>query len=174
MADVLLWAFEHGVTIGLVALVLAIPVALAWAWRYLWFLQGAKTIAAVWVWRRAWWWWRSRSSPFAPSGGAGGGGYSPEYLAFMQSPAWRDQRGRVLRRDGHRCAQCGGRRGLEAHHLWYASPLRDTPDWGITDPLPAAATPLRTAGTPLPDGAPSGGASSVSSGPRPRPAAATA
>jgi hypothetical protein len=131
VADVLVWVFQHGVAIGIVALVLAVPVALAGV-AYLWFLQGAKTIAAVWVWRRAWWWWRSRSSPFAPSGGAGGGGYSPEYLAFMQSPAWRHQRDRVLRRDGQRCAQCGGRRGLEAHHLWYATPVVDTPDWGIT------------------------------------------
>jgi hypothetical protein len=130
VTDLALWAFQHGVLIGLIAFALAVPVALLGV-VYMWTLNGARFIAAVWVWRRAWEWWRSRSGPRSPSGGAGGYGYSHDYLAFMQSPAWRAQRGRVLRRDAHRCQQCGGRRGLEAHHLWYASPVADTPDWGI-------------------------------------------
>jgi hypothetical protein len=130
VADLLLWLFHHGVLIGVLAFALAIPVALLGV-VYLWTLNGARFVAAVWVWRQAWRWWRGRAGSLAPSGGAGGYGYSADYVTFMQSPEWRQQRGRVLRRDGHRCQQCGGRRGLEAHHLWYASPVRDTPDWGI-------------------------------------------
>jgi hypothetical protein len=133
VADLLLWALEHGITIGLVAFVLALPVALAGV-AYLWFLQGARTIAAGWVWVQFFRWLRDRrspgGSPFGHPGGAGG--HSREYVAFMASPEWRRQRERVLRRDRHRCTECGGRRGLEAHHLWYASPLRDTPDWALS------------------------------------------
>jgi hypothetical protein len=124
------WVWQHSLTLATVVLVLAVPLALL-ALAASFALGVARLIAAVWVWRRAWEWWRGRPGPLAPSGGAGGSGYSSEYLAFMQSPAWRAQRGRVLRRDAHRCQQCGGRRGLEAHHLWYASPVADTPDWGI-------------------------------------------
>jgi hypothetical protein len=133
VVDFLLWALEHGVTIGLVAFVLAIPLALLGV-AYVWFLQGAMTIAAGWVWVQFFRWLRDRRaptgrSPFGHPGGAGG--YSREYLAFMASPEWRRQRERVLRRDSHRCQGCGGRRGLEAHHHWYASPIAATPDWAL-------------------------------------------
>jgi hypothetical protein len=96
---------------------------------YLWFLQGARIIAAAWVWRRAWEWWRARSGPFAPSGGAGG--HSRDYDAFMASPAWKRQRARALRRDRGRCRDCGGR-AVDVHHEFYSAPIAATPDWALT------------------------------------------
>jgi HNH endonuclease len=45
--------------------------------------------------------------------------FSPEYLAYMQSPQWRQFRERVLARDGYRCVTCRGRRSLEVDHLTY-------------------------------------------------------
>jgi hypothetical protein len=134
VVDFLLWALEHGVTIGLVAFLLAIPLALLGV-AYLWFLQGARTIAAGWVWVQLFRWLRDRRttgarSPFGHPGGAGG--YSREYAAFFSSAAWARQRARVLRRDGHRCQACGGRRGLAVHHTWYATPIEATPDWALT------------------------------------------
>jgi hypothetical protein len=92
------------------------------------FLQaGARWIVILYVWRRFFRWWRGRS----PSGHRGGaGGRSREYLDFMASDAWRRQRGRVLRRDRHRCQQGGGCWGeLHVHHQWYGEPLAATPDW---------------------------------------------
>ena len=87
MADALRWAFDHGVTIGVVALALSVPPALAGV-LYLWTLNGARFIAAGWVWRCFLHWWRT-----GRTGGAGEapvaipGGHSPEYRAFMASPA---------------------------------------------------------------------------------------
>lgn len=63
-----------------------------------------------------------------------------EYTRFMQSPAWRAQRRRVLRRDAYRCRACGGR-GQEVHHHWYAGPAAGgivaTPDDALTTLCPA-------------------------------------
>jgi hypothetical protein len=140
MADALLWAFEHGVALGLIAFALAVPVAL-FGVVYLWLLQGARVIAAVWVWRRFLHWWRTgrtdsggaAPSPIPPSGGAGG--HSAEYVAFMGSSTWERQRGRVLRRDRGRCADCGGR-AREVHHTFYASPVAATPDWALLSLCP--------------------------------------
>lgn len=120
----------HGdlfVTLALLAVPLVVVFFLA-SVVYLWFLQGARIIAAAWVWRRFFAWLRARSDH--PGGAGGRGGHSREYVAFMQSPAWERQRARVLRRDRHRCRDCG-RRATDVHHQWYASPLEDTPDYGL-------------------------------------------
>jgi 5-methylcytosine-specific restriction endonuclease McrA len=47
------------------------------------------------------------------------GRQTPEYRAFMRSPAWAAQRARVLRRDGHVCRDCHRARAREAHHTVY-------------------------------------------------------
>lgn len=128
-----LWALQppHGLVVGLVVYALAL-VVVCFGWLYLWFMQGARTLAALWVWRQAWRWWRARGrAPTGHRGVPGGREHSAEYRRFMQSLAWRRQRARVLRRDHHHCTACGGRRGLHAHHTFYASPIASTPDWGI-------------------------------------------
>jgi hypothetical protein len=104
------WGVHHGDSLLLPALVLCVVLVLAGA-AYLWFLQGAKIIAAGWVWRR---WWRSRS------GDAGAAARSAEYEAYLTSPAWRRRRARVLRRAGRRCQACGARPATGVHHLTYA------------------------------------------------------
>jgi hypothetical protein len=119
------WLLDHGdellpLSLVLMGLLFLVCLALVWA------RAGARWIAVYWIWREFLRGLRARRHP------GGAGGYSHEYTTFMASPEWRRQRERVLRRDGHRCQGCGGRRGLEAHHLWYAKPLPDTPDWGIT------------------------------------------
>ena len=92
MADVLLWAFQHGVAIGVVALVLSVPLALAGV-AYLWFLQGARIIAAAWVWRRFLHWWRTGrtdaggAAPLTIPGGAGG--HSADGHAVLKGPEQR-------------------------------------------------------------------------------------
>jgi 5-methylcytosine-specific restriction endonuclease McrA len=94
---------------------------------YLWFLTGARIIAAGWIWRE---FLRGlRSGSRSPSGGRGG--HSPDYTAFMQSATWKAQRRRVLQRDGRRCRDCGGR-AVDVHHEFYAAPIAATPDWALT------------------------------------------
>lgn len=86
------------------------------ALAYLYFLQGARVIAAAWGWRRAWRWWRARSS-----GHPGGtGGHSDRYEAVMQSAGWRRRRAQAIRRAGHRCQECGARGRLDVHHMTYS------------------------------------------------------
>ena len=45
--------------------------------------------------------------------------FSPQYLAYIRSEAWRTRRQRALRLAGYRCQVCneGGR--LEVHHRTY-------------------------------------------------------
>ena len=152
MADAILWAFDHGVAIGLIAFVLAIPVALAGV-VYVWMLQGARVIAAVWVWRRFLHWWRTGRTDGAGAGpltlplSGGAGGYSAEYTAFMRSGAWAQQRERVLRRDGHRCQGCGGAGGWR--RTICGTPSRSgTRPTGGSPPSAAGATPAPTAANP--------------------------
>jgi hypothetical protein len=119
----------HGelvVTLALLALPLVFVFFLA-SVAYLWFLQGARIIAAAWVWRRFFRWLRTRSD--SPSGGRGG--QSAEYIRFMQSPTWKHQRARVLRRDRRRCRDCGGR-ASDVHHEFYSDPIESTPDYALT------------------------------------------
>jgi 5-methylcytosine-specific restriction endonuclease McrA len=44
---------------------------------------------------------------------------SPEYRAYLASPAWAELRGLVLLRDCYRCVVCWATEGLEVHHLTY-------------------------------------------------------
>ena len=93
------WGLEHGeqlLVAGLALCVLLVMLSTA----YLWFFQGARIIAAGWVWSRFLDGLRHR--------GAGGAReHSPEYEAVMHSPAWRRRRGQVLRRQGGQCAVPG-------------------------------------------------------------------
>lgn len=57
---------------------------------------------------------------------------SKDHQRFMQSPEWRAQRLRILRRDGYRCVDCRTARAREVHHNWYASPIAATPDTALT------------------------------------------
>jgi 5-methylcytosine-specific restriction endonuclease McrA len=50
---------------------------------------------------------------------------SPEYRAYLTSPAWAELRRLVLIRDGQRCIACGGTSDLEVHHLTYARMTRE-------------------------------------------------
>jgi hypothetical protein len=121
VADVLLWAFEHGITLGWVSLVLALLVVLPLALLSVavrWYLFGAKAIAAGWIWREAWRALRRHRG--------GAGGHSPEYEAYMSSSEWRRRRAQILRRAGRRCG-CG-RRASDVHHKWYGRPLGSEPD----------------------------------------------
>jgi 5-methylcytosine-specific restriction endonuclease McrA len=56
---------------------------------------------------------------------------SRDYERFMRSPAWAEQRRRVLRRDGYRCRDCFTAKATEAHHSYYLAPLEATPDEAI-------------------------------------------
>lgn len=44
----------------------------------------------------------------------------PRYLAYLQSPEWKDIRALVLDRSGGRCEGCAKRRARDVHHLSYA------------------------------------------------------
>jgi hypothetical protein len=118
---------------GSVGLLLAVPFLVVCAILVLAHV-GARWIVVAWVWRQAWRWFRRRKRPTSPRTDFGGGRYSLEYRAFMDSPQWRRQRGRILRRDAWHCQHCGagGRtgagRGLEVHHRWYSQPISRTPD----------------------------------------------
>lgn len=119
---VTVWLLAHGAELLPVALAVCVLGVLAGA-AYLWFLTGARIIAAGWIWReflrglRA----RSRARSRSPSGGAGGrGGHSVEYQAVMQSAGWRRRRQDAIRRAGRRCQECGAGGPLDVHHLTYA------------------------------------------------------
>lgn len=56
-----------------------------------------------------------------------------KYRAFMRSLAWKEQRARVIERDGGECTRCKSRRSLQVHHKRYGSPIEATPDeWLVT------------------------------------------
>ena len=43
---------------------------------------------------------------------------SQEYHDYLNSPAWKAVRAKVLKRDNYTCRRCGGK-GFDAHHLTY-------------------------------------------------------
>ncbi len=47
--------------------------------------------------------------------------FSPQYLAYIHSEAWRTRRQRALQRAGFRCQVCGERTRLQVHHVTYAN-----------------------------------------------------
>jgi 5-methylcytosine-specific restriction endonuclease McrA len=46
--------------------------------------------------------------------------YSQRYYRYLETPAWRVKRDRVMRRAGGICEACGVARANEVHHLTYA------------------------------------------------------
>lgn len=53
--------------------------------------------------------------------------HSPEYLARLRSPEWRDLRLEVLARSQGRCERCEEHLADEIHHLHYRTLGRETP-----------------------------------------------
>ena len=45
--------------------------------------------------------------------------FSPQYLSYINSPAWQTRRQRALERAGHRCQVCGRTSRLQVHHVTY-------------------------------------------------------
>jgi 5-methylcytosine-specific restriction endonuclease McrA len=45
--------------------------------------------------------------------------FSPQYLGYIRSAAWRGRRTAALIRAGHRCQVCGAKKRLEVHHVTY-------------------------------------------------------
>ena len=45
--------------------------------------------------------------------------FSPFYLSYIASPAWRTRRQRAIERAGNRCQVCGEARRLQVHHVTY-------------------------------------------------------
>lgn len=41
------------------------------------------------------------------------------YHEYLKSAAWLEKREQRLKIDGHRCAMCGAKHGLQVHHLTY-------------------------------------------------------
>ena len=116
------WVLAHGAEVLPVALAVCVVGALLGA-AYLWFLTGARLIAAVWIWRRFLDGLRHR--------GAGGPReHSLEYQAVMQSAGWRHRRSQAIRRAGRRCQECGAAGPLDVHHLSYAH-LGDERPWEL-------------------------------------------
>jgi hypothetical protein len=116
------WLLAHGEQLllpGLAAGVLLLVAVVA----YLWFLQGARLIAAGWVWSRF-------LEGFRHRGARGEAKHSPEYDAYLSSAAWRRRRGRVLRQQGGRCAVPGcSAPAVDVHHAeGYARLGRERPD----------------------------------------------
>ncbi len=123
------WLLAHGAQLlvpGLVVCALLVVAAVA----YLWFMTGARVIAAGWVW--------SRFLDGLPHRGGRGSRreQSPEYAAYMASPAWRRRRARVLRRAGRQCQACGTRPAVDVHHLTYAHLGAERP-WELLAVCPA-------------------------------------
>src|SRR5688572_6635129 len=100
------WALLHGEQLLVFGLVGCVVLALL-ATSYLWFFQGARIIAAGWVWGRFLEGLRGAPSHRGARGDGDGGGHSVEYRAVMGSAGWRRRRGQVLRRQGGRCAVPG-------------------------------------------------------------------
>jgi hypothetical protein len=115
------WWFANGHAFLPTAAALCFISALLIA-AYLWFLQGARIIAAAWVWRRAWRRWRAPRP-----GGAGDRAHTARYRAVMASGGWRRRRAAAIRRAGRRCQRCGVRGPLDVHHLTYRRLGRERP-----------------------------------------------
>jgi hypothetical protein len=45
--------------------------------------------------------------------------HSPEYRAYLKSPAWQETRKKALAYHGRKCARCGTRFRLQVNHLTY-------------------------------------------------------
>ena len=121
------WALEghNGLVLGSLTLILIVPLLLGMV-AYLWLLQGAKIIAAVWVWRRFWAWLRGRGGH---QDGDGRSQRRREYEEYISSAEWRRRRQEILRRDRHRCQAPGCRaRARDVHHRWYSDPIGREPD----------------------------------------------
>ena len=43
----------------------------------------------------------------------------PKYQKYLKSRKWQYIRSEVLKRDGFKCMQCGGKENLQVHHLSY-------------------------------------------------------
>jgi hypothetical protein len=116
------WLVDHGEQLLLPGLALCVLLLLA-AMAYLWFLQGARLIAAGWVWSRF-------VDGFRHRGAGGPREHSAEYEAVMKSPGWRRRRAGVLRRQGGRCAVPGCTApAVDVHHAeGYARLGRERPD----------------------------------------------
>jgi len=114
------WLLAHGAELLMPAVVICVFVAILGT-AYLWFFQGARIIAAAWVWRRAGAWWRTGRTGSTRS-------HSPEYEAVLQSPGWRRRRSEAIRAAGRRCQECGAAGPLDVHHLSYAHLGNERPD----------------------------------------------
>jgi len=57
--------------------------------------------------------------------------FSPQYLYYISSSAWRIRRQRAIERAGKRCQVCGESRWLQVHHVTYAH-LGNEPDADLT------------------------------------------
>ena len=55
------------------------------------------------------------------AGGRRGDGrrHSVLYETYLQTPAWRERRGRTLMLAGYACQRCGRAKATDAHHLTY-------------------------------------------------------
>jgi 5-methylcytosine-specific restriction endonuclease McrA len=53
-----------------------------------------------------------------------------EYADLLRTNEWREKRDKILKRDRFACKQCGTKKNLHIHHLWY--PLGKNP-WEIDD-----------------------------------------
>lgn len=47
--------------------------------------------------------------------------FSPTYLFYIRSDAWRKRRERALMLAGHRCQVCGDKKRLQVHHVSYVN-----------------------------------------------------
>ena len=113
------WGLDHGEQLLVAGLVLCV-LLLALSTAYLWFFQGARIIAAGWVWQQ---FLRGLRRPE----GMGAGGHSALYEATLRSPEWHRVRRETIRQQGRRCAWCGGGGRLDVHHLTYTRLGRELP-----------------------------------------------
>lgn len=47
--------------------------------------------------------------------------FSPQYLSYIRSDAWKARRKRALFLAGYRCQICGSKSRLQVHHVTYAN-----------------------------------------------------
>ncbi len=52
--------------------------------------------------------------------------FSEEYRAYLASPEWQYARCDMFDLYGRKCAGCGSTRKIQAHHLFYPTPITDT------------------------------------------------
>lgn len=57
----------------------------------------------------------------------GDGFHSDEYLAYLQSPQWRERKARYIRNHGYWCRGCWARKNLQLHNSSYEN-LFNEPD----------------------------------------------